>query len=231
MPAAGQKNPAAGRHASYRPFVQKSCSLAELAHISHPDATADRLQCAQAWKPRFRDAAVADRQHFTEAGRKRPRRDDGNRLELLRAKSGLHRQYQAVRLPSHGRPQHEAIIRVAARFRRYVKSAQPVRHAPVENLRFLGLGCGHLEFARQMPTDFSEDRVRKDQLVAIQAHGHDCFAQSARGKSRENDIRVEHDFHEIALKTSSSVRKPWASAKAGVCPSQRGKSLRGHVLS
>src|SRR3982751_6042985 len=56
-----------------------------------------------------------------------------------------------------------------------------------------------------------------DDLVFVQADGHKLLAEATRGEGGQENIGVQDDLHETALKTSSSVRKPCASARGRVC--------------
>ncbi len=61
--------------------------------------------------------------------------------------------------------------------------------------------------------EFVQDNVCCDELVFCEDESNEIGTEPARGKTADQDIGIEKDFHDTALKTSSSVRKPRASAK------------------
>ena len=58
----------------------------------------------------------------------------------------------------------------------------------------------------------SEHLLTRDERVAGQDLANEVGTKAARGKSAHDHIRIEKDSQETALNTSSSVRKPRASA-------------------
>ena len=75
------------------------------------------------------------------------------------------------------------------------------------------LGGRHFELAFQVSFQFVEDVARKHQGVGIQADRDDRITNSPGSEAGQKHVAIKNDPHENALKTSSSVKKPAASAK------------------
>ena len=63
-----------------------------------------------------------------------------------------------------------------------------------------------------LPYDLIQQLNAQDYLVPTEAELEDRFTQPTRSERSDDNICVKNNLHEIALKTSSSVRYPWASA-------------------
>jgi hypothetical protein len=61
--------------------------------------------------------------------------------------------------------------------------------------------------------EFIQDNICCDELVLCEDNSNDIGTEPARRKPADENIGIEKDLHDTALKTSSSVRKPRASAK------------------
>jgi hypothetical protein len=60
----------------------------------------------------------------------------------------------------------------------------------------------------QIPHNFFQQFLAEHNLMAVKAKLHKGFAEPTRSKSSNNDVGVKDYLHEMALKTSSSVRNP-----------------------
>ncbi|MEA2624613.1 MAG: hypothetical protein QOD06_658 [Candidatus Binatota bacterium] len=65
---------------------------------------------------------------------------------------------------------------------------------------------GHTELATEGSRDLFEHGFTKDGLMAREHQTQKIRAQPSRSEGAHEDIRIEEDPQEIALKTSSSVR-------------------------
>jgi len=65
----------------------------------------------------------------------------------------------------------------------------------------------------QILVDLVKQFSAHEQVVCVEADLEYDFAQTMRSEGRDDYIGVKQNSHEIALNTSSSVRKPCASAK------------------
>jgi hypothetical protein len=61
--------------------------------------------------------------------------------------------------------------------------------------------------------EFVQNNVCSDELVLCENESNDIGTEPARRKPADENIGIEKDLHDTALKMSSSVRKPRASAK------------------
>ena len=61
--------------------------------------------------------------------------------------------------------------------------------------------------------EFPQDNVCRDELVLCEDESNSIGTEPARRKPADENIGIEKDLHDTALKMSSSVRKPRASAK------------------
>ena len=61
-----------------------------------------------------------------------------------------------------------------------------------------------------------QQRFAQQDFVAAQTKLEERLAQPSRGEGRHDDVGVQHNPHEMARKTSSSVNSPCASAKGSV---------------
>lgn len=78
---------------------------------------------------------------------------------------------------------------------------------------FLNLFAWELDFMLENSFEFVQDDICDDDLMLCKDESNDIGTEPAGGKPAHENIGVEKDPHDTALKTSSSVRKPRASAK------------------
>src|SRR5262249_15834824 len=89
-----------------------------------------------------------------------------------------------------------------------------LRPKRVDNQR--GLLIGGLELVDVVVADLGQDIFRgHNGMIAIRDR-NDPFTDSVRCDAGQQHVCVEYQPHEMTLKMSSSVRKPWASARGSV---------------
>ena len=133
---------------------------------------------------------------------------------------------EVIGLSGFRQPQDVQIVGVAAGVggnggglqQRSIFAEQPfdARHCLPLQLHFLG----------EISANLIQQRLAQQDFVAAQTKLEERFAQPSRGEGRHHDVGVQHDPHEMARKTSSSVNSPWASAKGSVLlRSKRNRSM------
>lgn len=145
-----------------------------------------------------------------------PRRENGNPAELPEVQQVAVARDEAVGLGGQCGAEDHEVRAVAAGVGRDRGRGDDRCVLAEERDDGPGLRPGDLEFSAQVAAQFLQDGLREDEVVAREADLQDGLTQAARGEGGQEHIRVEDDFHERASKTSSSVRKPWASAKGAV---------------
>lgn len=114
--------------------------------------------------------------------------------------------YQAIRAASHGQTDDVKIVGIAADLRDGRKAGQNFTVVPEETDDLIGCGLGQPDLPPQISMDLLQQLFVDQYLVAVEAEFEDDLTESVGGERRHADVGVEHHSHEIALKTSSSVR-------------------------
>ena len=141
------------------------------------------------------------------------RRDDRNRRIGSDAEQVLIAGHEDICTAGDGGRQYPAVCRVADRKRVRSRWFLYNFNTAEDSLD----GCDGFvrqpQFFLQRPTQFVKVDLADDQFMFREADPKDIGAEAARGKSGDENIRIQTNPQEIALKISSSVRNPRASAK------------------
>jgi len=145
-----------------------------------------------------------------------PRRKDGDAAKEAEYEQFLITRHEDGRRSRDGRAQHGKVVFVSNGSERHGDWLHDFTVCPQHGDSRIGLSLGGLELSSIVLRDLAQDVLGEDDHMVTEDERHQGLTQSVRGDGRQQHVRVEHHPHETALKISSSVMNPCASARGTV---------------
>ena len=135
------------------------------------------------------------------------------RLELHERQQILITGHDALGAAGLGEPENVQVLGIAACIR--LDCSWPVDLAVLtKQMHNRRDSCiRELDLLPKAPADLVEQLRTHEDDMCVKTDLEDGLAETTSGERRHDHIGVEQHFHEMALKTSSSVKNPCASAK------------------
>ena len=187
-------------------FALEEFSAAEFAD-EFPDRARRLCSRTERWMSILR-YSHSGRTFFSSRGKHRQtitRIDDRDGFESFQHQQILIARHDGVCLGSERSRENAIVVGIATDRLRQRRGFHHIGIGAHGTDHLARLGRSQPGFAPQLLFQFSEDVGRCDNLRALQALLVEARADTVRHERREEDVRIENNPHEIALKTSSSV--------------------------
>lgn len=116
--------------------------------------------------------------------------------------------YDAIRAGGYRDPENFDIVRIPTKVHCEGNWTDHICMFPQKLADVFNDTSRKLDFLPEISENLANQFLGEHNLMAVETKFHNGFTETARSESSNDDVGVKDYLHEMALKTSSSVRNP-----------------------